>query len=72
MNNSYYFAEYLLGDEILVAPVTQEGAVTRDIYLPSGKWKDGNSDIIHVGPKKIDEYEAPLDVLPYFLAVKTN
>lgn len=31
-------SEYLLGEKILVAPVLTEGAVSRDIYLPSGTW----------------------------------
>ena len=28
--------QFLLGDEVLVAPVLEEGAVTRHVYLPSG------------------------------------
>lgn len=30
--------EYLLGDDVLVAPVVQQGAVTKDIYLPKGEF----------------------------------
>lgn len=33
-------SEYLLGDRILVAPVLDEGAVSRDVYLPPGQWTD--------------------------------
>jgi alpha-glucosidase (family GH31 glycosyl hydrolase) len=33
-------SEYLLGDFLLVAPVLEEGATSRDIYLPSGRWQD--------------------------------
>ena len=29
--------QFLLGDEVLVAPVLEEGAVTRHVYLPSGE-----------------------------------
>ena len=32
--------EFLLGNDLLVAPVLDEGAVTRDIYLPTGAWRD--------------------------------
>jgi len=30
--------EYLLGRDILVAPVYKEGATSREVYLPGGKW----------------------------------
>ncbi|MCU0661321.1 MAG: alpha-glucosidase [Myxococcota bacterium] len=30
--------EYLLGPEILIAPVLDEGATAVDVYLPKGKW----------------------------------
>ena len=60
-------SEFLLGDSILVAPVMEEGAVTRDIYLPSGTWKDMNKkDVIITGPTWIYNYEADLFTLPYF------
>ena len=32
--------EYLLGNEILVAPVLKEGATTRSLYVPRGAWVD--------------------------------
>ncbi|KAJ8922533.1 hypothetical protein NQ315_007563 [Exocentrus adspersus] len=59
--------EYLLGDSILVAPVIIEGATSRDVYLPKGNWKDGNSDTTYEGPTTIEDYPAPLEVLPYFI-----
>ncbi|HUP92978.1 MAG TPA: TIM-barrel domain-containing protein [Solimonas sp.] len=30
--------EYLFGPDLLVAPVYQQGATTRELYLPPGKW----------------------------------
>ncbi|KAL2735533.1 myogenesis-regulating glycosidase isoform X1 [Vespula squamosa] len=58
--------EYLLGEEILVAPVIEEGAVSRDIYLPIGLWRDASDNVTYVGPGWIRNYDAPLDKLPYF------
>ena len=30
--------EYMFGSDLLVAPVVEEGATTRDLYLPQGNW----------------------------------
>lgn len=61
--------EFLLGDQVLAAPVLEEGAVTRDVYLPSGVWRDGNNMEAEpvTGPTWIRDYQAPLFVLPYFV-----
>ncbi|CAG5059005.1 unnamed protein product [Parnassius apollo] len=65
--------EYLLGEDILVAPVIEQGATTRDIYLPTGEWwEEGDSERVHMGPTWIKDYPAPLDVLPYFVRAKEN
>ncbi|XP_070507787.1 myogenesis-regulating glycosidase-like [Chironomus tepperi] len=61
--------QYLLGDKIMVAPVIMDGATTRKVYIPSGKWKDGNSDRVYEG-KTWYNYSAPLDTLPYFIRVE--
>ncbi|XP_033214728.1 myogenesis-regulating glycosidase [Belonocnema kinseyi] len=58
--------QYLLGEEVLVAPVIERGAISRDIYLPSGIWRDGNTYQKFAGPKWIRNYPAPLAVLPHF------
>ncbi|KAJ8922547.1 hypothetical protein NQ315_007577 [Exocentrus adspersus] len=59
--------EFLLGESILIAPVLVEGAVTRNVYLPTGSWKDGNNGTIYEGPVTLQDYPAPIDVLPYFI-----
>ncbi|XP_057323248.1 myogenesis-regulating glycosidase [Microplitis mediator] len=58
--------EYLLGEEVLVAPVITENAIVRDIYLPKGNWKDGNNNRTYKGPMWLRDYPAPIDILPYF------
>jgi len=50
----------------LVAPIVEEGDEYRDIYLPKGIWLDMNRKITHEGPKWLEDYHAPLDVLPFF------
>ena len=63
--------EFLLGDDLLAAPVLDQGAVSRDIYLPRGVWRDEASadhDLI-TGPVWLRDYAAPLDVLPYFTRI---
>ncbi len=39
-NLSYYNVkdEYLLGSDLLVAPIIKEGAITNDVIIPCGKW----------------------------------
>ncbi|XP_022126353.2 myogenesis-regulating glycosidase [Pieris rapae] len=63
--------EYLLGEEILVAPVLEEGRTSRNIYLPEGIWyEEGDINRSHVGPIWLQNHPAPLNYLPYF--VKDN
>jgi len=62
-------SEFLLGDEILVAPVLEEGARVRDIYLPAGKWYDNIQDNVLEGPTWLYSYQADLLTLPYFTKV---
>ncbi|XP_055607722.1 myogenesis-regulating glycosidase-like [Uranotaenia lowii] len=59
--------EYLLGEDILVAPVITEFAKSRDVYLPKGTWRDGNNNQVYEGPRWLNNYQAPMDTLPYFI-----
>ncbi|WP_319501312.1 glycoside hydrolase family 31 protein [uncultured Draconibacterium sp.] len=59
--------EFILGDRILVAPVLEEGAIDRNIYLPKGLWKDYWSDKTYQGGRTLEDYPAPIDVLPLFI-----
>lgn len=74
--STYFFfrsiLEYLLGEDIVVAPVITEGATSRDVFLPSGTWVDGNTGSIHEGNTVLSAYDAPLDILPYFVRQGSN
>jgi alpha-glucosidase (family GH31 glycosyl hydrolase) len=61
--------EFMLGDRLLAAPVVTQGAVSRDVYLPTGKWRDYWSDTHYTGDQWLRDYPAPLDVLPLFVRV---
>jgi alpha-glucosidase len=60
--------QFMLGDDILVAPVVKKGARSRKLILPEGNWKSEKGDIVK-GGRTID-IEVPLDRLPYFKRVK--
>lgn len=62
--------EFLLGDDVLVAPVLQPAARTRDIYLPKGTWRDYWNNEIFEGGRVISAYPAPLDKLSVFLRMR--
>jgi alpha-glucosidase (family GH31 glycosyl hydrolase) len=64
--------EFMLGDSVLVAPVIQAGARARDIYLPSGQWRDFKTKEIITGGRMIRNYPAPLDTLPLFVQAGTD
>jgi alpha-glucosidase (family GH31 glycosyl hydrolase) len=58
--------EYLWGDDLLVAPVTREGATSWPVYLPAGRWFDFWTGARHDGPAGVT-VDAPLDRLPLFV-----
>ena len=59
-------SEFLWGDDLLVAPVTREGATAWPVYLPAGGWFDFWTGARFEGPVGIT-VEAPLDRLPLFV-----
>jgi len=57
--------QYMLGPELLVAPVVREAAVTRDVYLPAGTWFHVWSGQQFAGPTRV-VVDAPLGQPPVF------
>ena len=43
--------QYLFGSQLMIAPVLEAGAKTRDIYLPAGEWFDFWTDKSQTGGK---------------------
>lgn len=58
--------EFLLGDDLLICPVTDYRARSRKVYLPRGHWYELHTGKLLTGGA---EYEttAPLDTLPVFV-----
>ena len=55
--------QYLLGESMMVCPVTVKGAQTRVIYLPKGTWVDYWTGRSYAGKQYI-QVETPLDRIP--------
>ncbi|MGN0632521.1 MAG: TIM-barrel domain-containing protein [Oscillospiraceae bacterium] len=59
--------EYMLGSELLVAPVMEEGARERSVYLPKGAdWTDAYTKKTYTGGQRVT-VPAPLDIIPIFV-----
>jgi len=46
--------EALLGRDLLVAPVLEEGATTRSVYLPAGRWFELRSGAVRDGGQRFE------------------
>ncbi len=58
--------QYLLGEQMMVCPVTTKGAQTRTVYLPEGDWFDYWTGKQYTGKQYI-HVVTPLDIMPLFV-----
>ncbi len=58
--------EFLFGPALLVAPVTEQAATIRHLYLPETKWYDFWNGEVVAGGKAVD-VQAPIDRIPLFV-----
>jgi alpha-glucosidase len=58
--------QFLFGDSILIAPVTQPDTDYRAVYLPAGTWIDYHTGEVLEGGRAVLA-QAPLDVLPMYV-----
>lgn len=56
--------QFMLGDQVVVAPVIEKGATTKTIHIPQGKWKGDDGTMVE-GPCTLT-VDAPLCRLPYY------
>ena len=58
--------QYLWGRDVMVAPVMQQGAVSRMITFPDGTWVDMNHPERRYEGHTTVNYAAPIELLPLF------
>jgi alpha-glucosidase (family GH31 glycosyl hydrolase) len=58
---------YLFGNELLVAPIVQPNAVTREVYLPDGAWFDFWTNARHAGRQTITWTDHDPTHIPLFI-----
>jgi alpha-D-xyloside xylohydrolase len=59
--------EYMFGPALLIAPITEQGATSRSVYLPAGNdWFNFWTDERLHGGRRV-EVAAPIDTIPIFV-----
>jgi len=58
--------EYLFGRDLLVAPVVEKAATTRQVYLPRGNWYDFWTGELVEGGREISR-EITLEIMPLYV-----
>jgi alpha-glucosidase len=56
--------QFLLGDNILVAPIIEKGLRFREVVFPVGTWQGDDGSVV-IGPVK-QKIEVPLERLPWY------
>ncbi|KAK6313603.1 hypothetical protein J4Q44_G00169500 [Coregonus suidteri] len=59
-------SQFLIGDDLMVAPVLEPGKQERDIYLPAGRWRSYKGEHFDKGPMHLTDYPVDLDEIAYF------
>lgn len=59
-------SQFLIGDDLMVAPVLEPGKQERDIYLPAGRWRSYKGEHFDKGPMYLTDYPVDLDEVAYF------
>ena len=72
--------EFMIGDEVLVAPILQYEQRSRNIYLPripdaknanENMWH-GSDDILYQGGRWLNDFKVDLEDVPYFVRVSDD
>ena len=57
--------QFMVGDEILVAPILDPGVTSRSVYLPPGTWFNLDDQCYYEGPKTILQ-NVTLSTIPFY------
>ncbi|KAG9261847.1 putative family 31 glucosidase [Astyanax mexicanus] len=60
-------SQFLIGDDLMVAPVLEPGKQERDIYLPAGRWRSYKGEHYDKGPIHLTDYPVDLDEIAFFV-----
>lgn len=58
--------EFLVGDDLLVAPVVDSGSMTLSVVVPPGEWTQAGTELVTVGPTTLLLPNITLDSIVYF------
>lgn len=58
--------QFLLGDSVIIVPILEEGQISRDVYLPVGRWYDIHNKKIYDGNQLIT-VPVSLEDIPIFV-----
>jgi len=66
--------QWLLGDDLLVSPVTEPGATEWATYLPAGEWVDAWSGELQSGTEsgRVVTRPAPIDEIPVYIRASAS
>lgn len=59
-------SQFLIGDDLMVAPVLEPGKQERDIYLPAGRWRSYKGEHFDKGRMYLTDYPVDLDEIAFF------
>ena len=62
--------QWMIGDALMAYPLYGEDyevALTRDVYLPEGKWIDYDTGEEYQGPSLLENFEIPVEKTPLFV-----
>ncbi|XP_017778063.1 PREDICTED: uncharacterized family 31 glucosidase KIAA1161 [Nicrophorus vespilloides] len=59
--------QFMLGDNIMVAPVVAQTKISRDVYFPKGSWVSGQRPTVAYKGPFVMKYPVNITSLPYFV-----
>ena len=62
-------SEFLVGNDLLVAPILHADKTSRSIYFPPGTWRCENNGNVLGGGQWFENYPAAINELPHFTRI---